>query len=87
MITNSLEYTVEETFELYIDNVEIDYEEEVKDLRFRKWSNLYHQPYKYEPLFWVHYATHKEFPLNDTLVQDLEQYSHLEMQYEVNSKK
>ncbi len=82
LATKSVDFVVEELFEIYFDDFETD---EVGGImqkgKFWAMTNLYLEPYKYNTRFWGDYDLLEEYPIPADVKKDLEHNKKLEEQF------
>lgn len=80
--TGSVDFIVEETFELYFDDYETDeVGAAIAKGKYGIFTDLYSTPYKYNSSFWNNYDMLDEYPLPEQIKTDLEHRKPLEEQF------
>jgi len=80
--TGSVEFIVEETFDLYFDEYETTgVGEIISKGRFEETCDLYNTRYKYDTKFWNDYDALDEYPLKPEVKTDLEEKKPLNTQF------
>lgn len=85
--TRSVDFVVEETFDLYFDSYETDgVGALIAKGKYSEFSDLYLTKYKYDAAFWNNYDALDEYPLDAAIKTDLEHAKPLATQFVESGK-
>jgi hypothetical protein len=85
--TGSVDFVVEETFDLYFDEYETDgVGALISKGKYSEFSDLYLTKYKYDSKFWNDYDALEEYPIEEAIKADLEHAKPLSTQFVESGK-